>query len=78
MSAASNQTGDELVVAADGSIPAEQLARIGATPGVHLRVVQAQPVETTAASASLSSLPDLAWEDFQRGSELASRDLTAT
>lgn len=34
---------EELVVADDGSIPAEQLARLGLRPGAHLRVV-----ETTA------------------------------
>ena len=31
----------ELVVAEDGSIPAEQLARLGVRPGAHLRVVEA-------------------------------------
>lgn len=66
----------ELVVADDGSIPADQLARLGLRPGAHLRVV-----ETTAAKeaddleGSLPDFPHLTWEDFERGSELARRDL---
>ncbi len=37
--AANEHTDHELVVAADGSIPADQLARLGVAPGAHLRVV---------------------------------------
>jgi hypothetical protein len=78
MSAASEHTGHELVVAADGSIPADQLARLGVAPGAHLRVVQtalAGSVHTLAGS--LSGFPDLTWEDFERASELAQHDLSS-
>ena len=67
----------ELVVADDGSIPADQLARLGLRPGAHLRVV-----ETTAAhgdaddlEGSLPDFPSLSWEDFERASALARSDL---
>jgi hypothetical protein len=66
----------ELVVAADGTIPAEQLARIGAAPVVHLRVVQT--TSATSIAGSMPDFPDLTWEDFERGSELASRNLGAS
>jgi hypothetical protein len=62
-----------LVVAADGTIPAEQLARIGAMPGAHLRVVET--TSTASVAGSLPDFPDLTWEDFERGSELASREV---
>jgi len=79
MSAASEHTGHELVVAADGSIPADQLARLGVAPGAHLRVVQTAPAETAHTLAgSLSDFPDLTWEDFERASELAQHDLSST
>jgi hypothetical protein len=48
MSTADVPEDHELVVAADGSIPAEQIARLGLGPGAHLRVV----AETPAASSS--------------------------
>lgn len=68
----------ELVVAEDGSIPAEQLATLGLRPGAHLRVVGAsQPADGSPDLAGLlADLPDLGWEDFKRGSELAERDLS--
>lgn len=76
MSAANEQTGHELVVAADGSIPADQLARLGVAPGAHLRVVQAAPAGSAPTLAgSLPGFPDLTWEDFERASELAQHDL---
>ena len=70
----------ELVVAEDGSIPAEQLERLGLGPGVHLRVVEAhQPVrETTGLRGSLRGFPDLDWDAFERASKLARRDLTSS
>jgi len=73
-------TEKELVVAEDGSIPAEQLASLGLQPGAHLRVVEAsQPVdETTGLAGSLPDLPDLDWDAFDRASELARRDLAGT
>lgn len=70
----------ELVVAADGSIPAEQLASLGLQPGAHVRVVEmVQPeVETSGLAGSLPDLSDLDWEDFERASQPARRDLTAS
>jgi len=70
----------ELVVAEDGSIPADQLARLGLRPGAHLRVVEADqpPVATPGLAGSLPDLPDLDWDDFERGSELARQDLSAS
>jgi hypothetical protein len=71
---------NELVVAEDGSIPAEQLARLGLGPGAHLRVVEAtQPVsEPTGLRGSLPDFPDLDWDAFERASELARRDLASS
>jgi len=70
----------KLVVAEDGSIPAAQLARLGLHPGAHLRVVETdQPSAATSGLAgSLPDLPDLDWAAFERGSELARQDLTAS
>ena len=67
----------ELVVADDGSIPAEQLARLGLRPGAHLRVVETTDEEhdPVQLEGSLPDFPELTWEDFERGSELARRDL---
>jgi hypothetical protein len=79
VSAIGEQGSYELVVADDGSIPADQLARLGLRPGTHLRVVETGPVEPGAALAgSLPDFPELSWEDFERGSELARHDLTST
>jgi len=70
----------ELVVAEDGSIPAEQLARLGLRPGAHLRVVEAtRPVEQgRGLRGSLPDFPDLDWDDFERASELARRDVASS
>ena len=79
MSAANTAEGSELVVAEDGSIPAEQVARLGLRPGAHLRVIEAHPADSAGRlSGSLPDFPDLAWEDFERASELARRDVGAT
>jgi hypothetical protein len=78
MSAAGEPASQELIVAADGSIPADQLARLGVVPGTHLRVVQTAPAESAHTLAgSLSGFPDLTWEDFERASELARHDLSS-
>jgi hypothetical protein len=68
----------ELVVAADGSIPADQLARLGVGPGTHLRVVEA-PVARSGGSfvGSLPNFPDVTWEDFERASRLAREDVAS-
>lgn len=76
VSAVEPNTEKELVVADDGSIPAEHLARLGLRPGAHLRVVEAVAREPGELEGSLPDLPDLDWEDFERGSELAQRDLS--
>lgn len=52
----------ELVVADDGSIPAEKLARLGLRPGAHLRVVEAMAGEPGELKGLLPELPDLAWK----------------
>lgn len=80
MSAVEPSSETELVVAEDGSIPAEQLARLGLGPGAHLRVVQAsRPVsETSDLRGSLPDFPDLDWDAFERASELARRDLASS
>ncbi|MGA9284393.1 MAG: hypothetical protein WBV85_03030 [Solirubrobacteraceae bacterium] len=78
MSAADDHMGHELVVAADGSIPADQLAQLGVAPGAHLRVVESPPSRSAHTLAgSLSDFPDLTWEDFERASEVARQDLSA-
>ncbi|MGH9139438.1 MAG: hypothetical protein ACRD0G_20705 [Acidimicrobiales bacterium] len=75
MSAVEPNAEKELVVADDGSIPAEQLARLGLRPGAHLRVVEAVAGERGEGRGVNLQAPDLDWEDFERGSELAQRDL---
>jgi hypothetical protein len=78
MSAANEHTDHELVVAPDGSIPADQLKRLGVGPGAHLRVVETPASGSTGSIAgSLPHLADVSWEDFQRASELAQQDLSA-
>jgi hypothetical protein len=67
----------ELVVAPDGSIPADQLKRLGVGPGTHLRVVGISAGRSGGSFAG--SLPDLGyvtWEDFQRASQMAQDDLS--
>jgi hypothetical protein len=68
----------ELIVAADGSIPAAQLKRLGVRPGAHLRVVET-PVTRTGGSfaGSLPDFPELTWEDFERASKLAREDVAS-
>jgi hypothetical protein len=76
MSAADGSAAIELVVAEDGSIAARQLEPLGLAPGTHLRVVRSEPGEGASTLAgSLPGFPDLEWEDFERGSELARRDV---
>lgn len=77
MSMAGGPEGHDLVVADDGSIPAQQLRRLGVRPGAHLRVVAGQPPDAQGNSlvGRLASWPDVTWEDFERGSQLAQADL---
>jgi len=72
--------GKELVVAEDGSIPADQLARLGLGPGAHLRVVAAgkSAREDSELAGSLPDFPDVDWDAFQAASDLARRDLAGS
>lgn len=73
---ASGPEGHELVVADDGSIPAEQISHLGMRPGTHLRVVAEQPPDDVSSIAGrLAAWPEVTWEDFQRASQLAQADL---
>ena len=67
----------ELVVGPDGGVPAEQIARLGLRPGAHLRVVPERPHRESRLGGSMPELPEVSWEDFERGSELARTDLNA-
>lgn len=68
----------ELIVAADGSIPAAQLKRLGVRPGTHLHVVETPAIRTGGSLAgSLPNLPDVTWEDFERASQLAREDVAS-
>jgi hypothetical protein len=76
MSTADVPESHELIVGPDGSIPADQIARLGLRPGAHLRVVGEPSLEhRTRFGGSLPDLPDLSWEDFERGSALARSDM---
>lgn len=59
-----------------GAPPAGQIARLGMRPGTHVRVVAEQPPEVEGSIAGrLTSWPDVAWEDFERASQLAQAEL---
>jgi hypothetical protein len=75
MTAARDSEGQELVVAPDGSIPAEQVARLGVEPGAHLRVVSEPGQARGSSIAGRLTWPDLPWEDFERASLLARADV---
>ena len=69
----------ELVVAEDGSIPADQIARLGLKPGAHLRVIETHDADRSGSLAgALPDFPDLDWTAFERGSNLARHDLSTT
>ncbi len=75
MSTSGSSQSRELIVADDGSIPADQVRKLGLGPGTHLRVVEATSGPAGGSlGASLPSFPDLGWEDFERGSALARED----
>ena len=68
--------GAELIVAVGGSIPADQVVRLGLRPGARLRVATAaSDHEPPPVVGSLPEFPDLCWEDFEKGSNLAQHDL---
>lgn len=61
-----------MVVADDGSIPAERLAALGVRPGSHLQIIVAEPpAPTPSFRGSLEEFPQPSWEDFERASEVA-------
>jgi len=67
--------GYEVVVAGDGSIPAERLAALGVRPGSHLLVIVAEPAAATPNfRGSLKGFPEPRWEDFEHASEVARSD----
>jgi Fe2+ transport system protein FeoA len=67
--------GYEVVVADDGSIPAERLAALGVRPGSHLRIIVAEPAAAAPSfRGSLKGFPEPSWEDFERASEVARSD----
>lgn len=69
----------ELVVAEDGSIPADQLASLGLRPGTRLRVVRdGLAAAPSGLAGSLPDLPDLDLGDFKRANGLAQRQDAAT
>ena len=69
----------ELIVSADGSIPADQLAFLGIVAGTHLRVVREEPVRTSRTLRGLlPELPDLTWDDFEVASREAQADVAAS
>lgn len=73
---ASSPEAHELVVADDGSIPAEQIARLGLRPGAHLRIIaEQQPPQRGSIAGRLTSWPEVTWDDFERASDLAQSDL---
>lgn len=79
MSAADSPHEFDLVVAEDGSIPAEQVAALGVSPGTHLRVVRLADDGVHASIAGrLTSWPEVSWEDFERASRLAQSDLSCS
>ncbi len=67
-------------MADDGSIPADQIARLGLRPGAHLWVIVNDPPdgEPGGLAGSMPDFPDLDWEAFERGSTLVRSDLSAT
>ena len=67
-------------MADDGSIPADQIARLGLRPGALLRVIKSGPVarEASGLAGSLPDFPDVDWAAFERGSTPARSDLSAT
>ncbi len=76
MSVTDGLEGHKLIVADDGSIPAEQVTRLGLAPGTRLRVVAEQPPETSGSIAGrLTSWPELSWDDFVQASRFAQADL---
>ncbi|MDA8398766.1 MAG: hypothetical protein M0008_01730 [Actinomycetota bacterium] len=67
--------GYEVVVAGDGSIPAERLAALGVRPGSHLRTILAEPPAAASGfRGSLKGFPEPSWEDFEHASEVARSD----
>ena len=66
----------ELVVGPYGGIPAEQIARLGLHPGAHLRAAK-RPLRENRLGGSMPELPEVSWEDFERGGELARTELNA-
>jgi len=68
-----------MIVAADGSIPATELAKLGVRPGQHLRiVVDASLPKALALRGSLAEYPEPSWEDFEYAGTRAREDFGLT
>ncbi|MDA8393221.1 MAG: hypothetical protein M0Z87_10615 [Actinomycetota bacterium] len=75
MGTAGASQGYEVVVAGDGSIPAERLAALGVRPGSHLRIIPVEPaVAAPSFRGSLKGFPEPSWEHFEHASEVARTD----
>ncbi len=71
VSTANASQGYEVVVASDGSIPADRLAALGVRPGSHLRIIVAEPAAAPLGfRGSLKGYPEPSWDDFERASEV--------
>ncbi len=74
VSKSDSKESQELVVADDGSIPTEQISRLGLHLAAHLRVMAQTSTPTRSIAGRLTNWPDLAWEDFGRAIPLAQTD----
>jgi hypothetical protein len=75
MSTAGSNQGYEVVVAGDGSVPAERLTELGVRPGSHLRIIVADlPSAGSTFRGSLKGFPEPSWEDFEHVSEVVTND----
>ncbi len=69
----------ELVVAEDGSIPATQLSLLGLRAGAHLRArrVHLLGIRRRSGGRGPADFPDITWEDFERASDLVTKDASS-
>lgn len=72
MSAEHDDLEHELIVAADGGIPADQLARLGVEAGAHLRIVSVDdPIDAVSGILSLDVSTDEAIRAMRGHSDAA-------
>lgn len=75
MSDADVPQGYKPVIHPAGSISAEQRALLGHLPGAKLQVASQLRAGVTRFGGSMPELPEVSWEDFERGSALARTEL---